>query len=168
MHACVPDTLTRTCCMTVCALLCVCVCVCVIINSKITWRCRACVGMCHLVQNACERVRSVCFAMLRECARVVGCVRADVVRCVFHPTFLRAHSRKRCLQRDSNRRPLGWKARARPLPYGEITISRTLINNQSQTKHSLCEPVCFWRSTHSSTCRSQKWVNQNHSKVYMY
>lgn len=44
----------------------------------------------HLVQDACECVRSVCFVMLRECARVVGCVRADVVRCVSHTAFLSA------------------------------------------------------------------------------
>ena len=43
-----------------------------------------CVGMRHLVPNACECVQSVCFAMLRECARVVGWLRSNVVRGVCH------------------------------------------------------------------------------------
>jgi len=53
-----------------------------------------CVGMRHLVPNACECVQSVCFAMLRECARVVGWLRSNVVRGVCHTCFGCAWSTK--------------------------------------------------------------------------
>ena len=71
----------------VCALLCVCACLfkdymkvsCVSGCLRMCSRAAllgVCVGMRHLVPNACECVQSVCFAMLRECARVVGWLRA--------------------------------------------------------------------------------------------